>query len=44
MQAEARSRIEELSIQRHQARKQIQMEANDDDDDDDTDVEVVYAE
>jgi|TARA_B110000259_G_scaffold62272_1_gene73717 GTP-binding protein len=43
MQAEARLRIEELSVQRFQARKQIQTEA-DDDDDDDTDVEVVYAE
>jgi GTP-binding protein len=41
MQAEARTRIEELSLQRHQARKQIQIEA---DDDDDSDVEVVYAE
>ena len=40
MQAEARTRIEELSLQRHQARKQIQIEA----DDDDSDIEVVYAE
>jgi GTP-binding protein len=41
MQAEARTRIEELSLQRHQARKRIQIET---DDDDDSDVEVVYAE
>ena len=41
MQAEARTRIEELSLQRYQARKRIQIET---DDDDDSDVEVVYAE
>jgi len=41
MQSEARTRIEELSLQRHQARKRIQIET---DDDDDSDVEVVYAE
>ena len=44
MQAEARSRIEQLAEARKQARKQAKDENIEDDDDDDYDVEVVYAE
>jgi GTP-binding protein len=43
MQAEARSRIEQLAEARKQARKKAKQQDSDDDDDD-YDVEVVYAE
>jgi len=43
MQAEARSRIEQLAEARKQARKKAK-EQDSEDDDDDYDVEVVYAE
>ena len=44
MQAEARSRIEQLAEARKQARKQAKTKIWKIDDDDDYDVEVVYAE